>query len=163
MNQEQSGGQCADFEVRFCCPQFKTAECDGPQSTWTGWYNDEWGKKDEKIWVSNREEREELQMYGDGGACSTPTASEIRPRPTGSVSYQTTMWQYATNLVDHLSPEGYLCINEEQVNGFKVIFQSNFRYLEKVLFELVSSGPNLIKNPFTWADSPQIFMYPSYD
>ena len=121
MNQEQAGGQCADFEVRFCCPQFKTAECDGPQSTWTGWYNDEWGKKDEKIWVSNREEREELQMYGDGGACSTPTASEIRPRPTGSVSYQTTMWQYATNLVDHLSPDGYLCINEEQVNGFKVI------------------------------------------
>ena len=114
LNSEQAGGQCADFEVRFCCPQYKTADCTAPGSSWTGWYNDEWDKKNEKIWVSSREEREELQMYGDGAACSAPTASEIRPRPTGSVSFQTTMWEYSTHLVDHLSPTGYLCINEEQ-------------------------------------------------
>ena len=76
------------FKVQWCCPKYKTAECDDPGHTWTGWYNDEWNKKNERLWVSNRQELELLQPYGDGGACANPTASEIRVRPTGSSAFQ---------------------------------------------------------------------------
>ena len=117
-NDENSEG-CADWEVSFCCPMYKTGDCTDGQ--WTGWYNDEWDKKNERIWVSSREEREDIIMYGDGAACANPTQAEIRPRPTGSTSYQTTMWDYSTNLIDHLSIDGYHCINEEQVDGYKCI------------------------------------------
>ena len=110
----ENSEDCADFEVRFCCPKFKTGDCTGENAHWTGWYNDEWDKKNERIWVSNRDELELLQTYGDGAACANPTEAEARPRPTGSVSYMTTMWEYAGHLVHHLSPEGYRCYNEEQ-------------------------------------------------
>jgi hypothetical protein len=43
--------ECADFEVSFCCPNFRTGECTGANAQWTGWYNDEWDKKNERIWV----------------------------------------------------------------------------------------------------------------
>ena len=111
---DENTGQCADFEVRFCCPRYKTGECDDKGHAWTGWYNDEWNKKNERLWVSNRQELEMLQAYGDGAACAAPTESEIRVRPTGSTSFQTTMWEYSTHLIQHLTPTGYSCYNEEQ-------------------------------------------------
>ena len=98
---------CADFEVRFCCELYRTGDCrDSPDHQWTGWYNDEWGKKNERLWVSNKVEEELLQWYGDGGACRFPTQSEIRVRPTGSASFQHTIWEYSKNLVHHLKPDG---------------------------------------------------------
>ena len=116
VNSENSE-ECADWDVQFCCPMYKTGDCTADQGSWTGWYNDEWDKKNERIWVSNREERETLQMYGDGAACANPSQAEIRPRPTGSTSFQTTMWDYSTYLVDTLTTTEYSCINEEQEVG----------------------------------------------
>ena len=118
---DENPEQCADFEVRFCCPKYKTGECDEQDHTWTGWYNDEWDKKNQRLWVSNRMELEILQPWGDGGACANPTESEVRLRPTGSSSFQTTMWAYASNLIDHLEPDGYRCYNEEQTTGYKCV------------------------------------------
>ena len=119
---DENPEQCADFEVQFCCPKYRTGPCE-PESghSWTGWYNDEWEKKNQRLWVSNRMEVEVLQPYGDGGACANPTASEIRVRPTGSSSFQATMWEYAAHLIDHLSPDAYRCYNEEQVYGYKCV------------------------------------------
>ena len=96
-------------------------ECDSPGHNWSGWYNDEWNKKNERLWVSNRQELEILQPFGDGAVCSNPTQSEIRVRPTGSTSFQDTMWKYSTNLVHHLTPEGYSCYNEEQTGGYRCV------------------------------------------
>lgn len=115
---DENSEDCADFEVRFCCPKFKTGECTGPNAQWTGWYNDEWNKKNERIWVSNQDETELLQTYGDGAACANPTQSEVRPRPTGSSSYQATMWKYASGLVHHLEPDSYRCYNQEQTDDY---------------------------------------------
>ena len=64
--------------------------------------------------MSNQDELELLQPYGDGAACANPTESEIRVRPTGSTSFQSDIWEYSTHLVQHLSPTGYRCYNEEQ-------------------------------------------------
>ena len=89
-------------------------DCSAPHHSWTGWYNDEWNKMNERLWVSAREEKEELIAYGDGAACAQPAAAEIRVRPTGSTTFQQSMDVYAQNLLDHLTPEGYHCINEEQ-------------------------------------------------
>ena len=114
-------GGCFDWEVRFCCPRTRTGECNEPHHTWTGWYNDEWNKKNERLWVSSREESEELIQYGDGAACGAPTAAEIRVRPTGSSSFQQTMAVYAKNLYDHLTPTSYKCVNEEQADGYKCV------------------------------------------
>ena len=63
---DENDYDCADFEVRFCCPIFKTGECNAPSHSWTGWYNDEWNKRNEKLWVSARQEIESLQAYGAG-------------------------------------------------------------------------------------------------
>ena len=118
---DENSEQCADWDVRFCCPMYKTGDCTAEQGQWTGWYNDEWNKKNERIWVSAREERETLLTYGDGAACADPSQAEIRPRPTGSTSFQTTMWEYSTHLVDTLTTTEYSCINEDQVDGYKCI------------------------------------------
>ena len=80
----ENPSECADFEVRFCCPKYKTGECEDLDHSWTGWYNDEWDKKNERLWVSARQELEMLQTHGDGAACANPTQSQIRVRPTGS-------------------------------------------------------------------------------
>merc|ERR1711892_1283351 len=69
---DENSEECADWDVQFCCPMYKTGDCTAEQGSWTGWYNDEWQKKNERIWVSSREERETLQMYGDGAACANP-------------------------------------------------------------------------------------------
>ena len=71
--------------------------------------------------MSNKVEEELLQWYGDGGACRFPTQSEIRVRPTGSTSFQATIWEYSKNLVHHLHPDGYTCVNEEQNGGYKCV------------------------------------------
>ena len=59
----------------------------------------------ERLWVSAREEKEELIAYGDGAACAQPAAAEIRVRPTGSTTFQQSMDVYAQNLLDHLTPQ----------------------------------------------------------
>ena len=61
---DENSEECADFEVRFCCEMYKTGECDDEEHMWTGWYNDEWNKKNERLWISNRQELELLQTYG---------------------------------------------------------------------------------------------------
>ena len=71
----KDGEDCADFEVRFCCPKFKTAECDAPGHSWTGWYNDEWQRKNyfdpvSRIWVSARAEYEIHSPFGESAPCS---------------------------------------------------------------------------------------------
>lgn len=127
LNEEQPDGyDCADFEVRFCCPKFKTAECDAPGHTWTGWYNDEWSRKNyhdpsSRIWVSDKFEFEVLQPWGDSGACSVPTASEVRVRPTGSTSFYNTMVSYARLLRDELTPTYYACYNDNQEPAGKCV------------------------------------------
>ena len=78
---DENDYDCADFEVRFCCPIFKTGECTAPSHSWTGWYNDEWDKKNEKLWVSARQELETLQAFGEGAACTRPSHSEVKISP----------------------------------------------------------------------------------
>ena len=127
LNEEQPNDyDCADFEVRFCCPKFKTAECDAPGHTWTGWYNDEWNRKNyhdpvSRIWVSNKYEFEVLEPWGEDGACPAPIASEVRVRPTGSTSFYNTMVNYAKLLRDELKPEHYRCYNDNQEPNGKCV------------------------------------------
>ena len=61
----ENPSECADFSVRFCCPKYKTGECSDEGHSWTGWYNDEWNKKNERVWVSNEAELELLQVNFD--------------------------------------------------------------------------------------------------
>jgi len=116
VNDENTDNGCNDYEVRFCCPRFRVGTCEGPQASWTGWYNDEWNKKNERLWVSNKQELELNQIYGDGGACKEPTGAEVRVRPTGSTSFQNTMHDYSLNLIQHLDLDGYRCYNDEQLD-----------------------------------------------
>lgn len=122
---DKNQGQCADFEVRFCCPIFKTGECDQRGYVWTGWYNDDRdepsNRRAQKLWVSSSQEIEEVQVYGEGGACRSPLASHVRVRPTGSTSFQTVMTEYAKELKFDLTPSKYHCVNEGQDNDRKCV------------------------------------------
>ena len=39
INDEQSVGLCADFEVRFCCPKYQHGSCNEEGWDWTQWVN----------------------------------------------------------------------------------------------------------------------------
>ena len=66
VNQEQSTGQCADFSVRFCCPQFSEGHCEHEGYEWTNWLD-----RDDPTGDGDYEHRAD---YAAQDVCETPLA-----------------------------------------------------------------------------------------
>ena len=99
VNQEQpdGAGDCADFAVRFCCPQYEHGTCDEPGYEWTDWLD-----RDDPTGDGDFENRPSFSM---DEACADPIAVNARARSSGSTE------------VTHLDLyHGFWCLNEEQPN-----------------------------------------------
>ena len=100
INDEQTGVQCQDWKVRFCCKKYLTDECTAGNQ-WSAWKN-----TDDP---SNAGDFETISSFSDGDVCSNPSAVEARVR-AGSPPGSTAMTHIDNN-------EGFWCINDEQPDG----------------------------------------------
>ena len=96
VNQEQNGTDvCADFAVRFCCPQYQHGTCDEEGYEWTDWLD-----RDDPTGDGDFENR---PSFSSDEACSDPIAVAARARSSGSTA------------ITHLDLyHGFWCLNEEQ-------------------------------------------------
>ena len=101
VNDEQPNGEtCADFAVRFCCPQFQSGqmECSTDGYEWTGWLD-----RDDPTGDGDYETVADFSLQD---ACSNPIAIDAQTRTSGSSS------------VTHVDLEyGFWCNNDEQPDG----------------------------------------------
>ena len=107
VNEEQTVGPCADFAVRFCCPQYSQNDCDQGGYAWTNWLD-----RDDP---TNGGDYETIADYAAVDACETPTAIQAQARTSGSTE------------VTHVDLEwGFWCNNDEQTNGDCADFEVRF-------------------------------------
>ena len=73
VNQEQpNGDDCADFAVRFCCPQYNHGSCDQEGYEWTDWVDTDDPTKDGDF--------ENRPSMSNEQACADPIGIEARAR-----------------------------------------------------------------------------------
>merc|ERR1711892_529326 len=101
VNSEQDSGLCADFEVRYCCPQFEIGpdpDCSDDAYEWT-----EFLDRDDP---TGDGDFESIADYPRGSVCDNPTSIQSQPRTSGSTA------------VTHIDlAYGFYCANDEQSNG----------------------------------------------
>ena len=96
-NDEQTDGECADFEVRFCCPKKNERDCDAEGYEWTVWLD-----RDDPADTGDWENKD---GFPANIVCSTPTAIEAQVK-SGS---------WGSTKVTHMdNDQGFWCINDEQ-------------------------------------------------
>ena len=98
VNDEQSDGSCADFQVQYCCPSTQVGHCDTKGYEWTSWLSDDTpdGTGDWEI----------LSRFEPNQACSNPTGARIADIGSGGNMDKL-----------HLTLDGVFCINNEQSSG----------------------------------------------
>ena len=98
VNEEQTSGPCADFAVRFCCPQFEQGDCDTEGYAWTNWLD-----RDDP---TDDGDYETLHDYSTDEACQNPIALQAQARTSGSTA------------VTHVDLDwGFWCKNDENEGG----------------------------------------------
>ena len=71
VNAEQDSVQCADFEVRFCCPKYYIgSDCSEPEYDWSAWQN-----LDSPDGLGDWET---ATHFGESDVCSNPIGAEAR-------------------------------------------------------------------------------------
>merc|ERR1719198_1383982 len=95
---EENSADCADFEVRWCCPTYEDFECDDEGYEWTQWLD-----RDDPIGEGDYETR---FSYPQGSVCEDPTAIQAQARTAGSTAFTHVDLAY-----------GFWCDNSEQPNG----------------------------------------------
>ena len=96
-NDEQTHGNCADFEVRFCCPNAKELKCSKDGYEWTVWLD-----SDDPVDSGDWENKDSFPAYV---VCSNPTAIEAQVKSGSSGS---------TSVTHFNNNQGFWCINDEQ-------------------------------------------------
>ncbi|XP_078095332.1 uncharacterized protein LOC144510017 isoform X4 [Mustelus asterias] len=99
VNKEQAGESCADYRIRFTCPE-SFCSCKTP-----------WFDRDNPSGKGDYEDLQNLQKQYPGQICSNPTACEV----------ETTSGIPASGSGDNTSEcsisHGFACVNDEQTDG----------------------------------------------
>ena len=101
------GVMCADFAVRFCCPEYTESSCDDEGFEWTQWLD-----RDDPTEEGDYETRLDFPA---GDVCDNPIALDSRPRTSGS-----------TEVTHNHLYHGFWCNNEEQSEGDCADFEVRF-------------------------------------
>ena len=94
---EENEEECADFEVRYCCPKTSELKCEQEGYAWTVWLD-----RDDPTDTGDWENKD---GFPANVVCATPTAVEAQIK-SGSVG---------SSAVTHLdNDQGFWCIHDEQ-------------------------------------------------
>ena len=69
VNGEQDNGQCADFEVRYCCPKTQVGSCSTKGYEWTSWLS--------RDTAAGSGDWEMLHSFEPNQACSNPIGAKV--------------------------------------------------------------------------------------
>ena len=121
LNSEQAfGGLCANFEVRFCCPQMQVGDCNKKDWEWTAWLD-----RDDPDGTGDWEN---LHSYEPNQACQNPSAVKVNDKLVSSTGHT----GGSSDAVTHLDLSGFYCLNDEQTNGRDPIFFLIFFYFSSI-------------------------------
>ena len=98
VNEEQTTGNCADFAVRYCCPQLEEGDCNVDGYEWTDFLD-----RDDP---TNGGDYETRHDFSTDEVCENPIAVQAQSRTPGAVDYTHVDTNY-----------GFWCLNSEQDDG----------------------------------------------
>lgn len=102
VNSEQDDGACDDYEVRYCCPKYQSAECNLKGYAWTDWID-----RDDPDQMGDIENLSALQP---NTACRSPIATRAKDNSAGVADG-------TSDAVTHIDSTGFYCYNHEQPGG----------------------------------------------